>query len=130
MSGQTLVKIDTKHDDVPIIIENDETFPFEPGERDRDWEPATEEQYARYRAYWDAQGMGAKVPDISIPEGEEFETWTNDVFTFRVISDPEHSYLVETRIANPRGTSLGYRQFDTLSDLYDDLEERDARLVK
>lgn len=75
--------------------------------------------------------MDTKLPEsFTIPEGAEFETWTNDVFTFRLISDNEHSYLVETKLANARGTSLGYRQFDTLSDLYDDLESRGAFFVK
>lgn len=41
--------------DVPLIIEYPEDFPFEPGERERDWHEASEEEYEAYLSYWDAQ---------------------------------------------------------------------------
>ena len=41
--------------DVPLIIEYPENYPFEPGERERDWHEASEEEYERYLTYWDAE---------------------------------------------------------------------------
>lgn len=38
--------------DVPVIIENPDTFPFGPGER-AEWHETTEEEYASYVAYWE-----------------------------------------------------------------------------
>jgi len=40
---------------VPVIIENPEHFPFEPGERDRDWHVASDDEYAAYLDYWNAK---------------------------------------------------------------------------
>lgn len=36
---------------VPLIILDDEFFPFEPGERD-DWHEASESELATYESYW------------------------------------------------------------------------------
>lgn len=38
---------------VPVIINHPDTFPFAPGERERDWHEASDEEYAAYEEYWD-----------------------------------------------------------------------------
>jgi hypothetical protein len=37
---------------VPVIIEDAESYPFGPGERESDWHEASEAEYAAYEAYW------------------------------------------------------------------------------
>lgn len=43
-------------DGIPVVIEHAEDFPFEPGERARDWHPATDAEYQAYREYYDKDG--------------------------------------------------------------------------
>lgn len=40
---------------IPVIIEDDNFFPFEPGERESEWHEATEAEIAAYDAYWDSR---------------------------------------------------------------------------
>jgi hypothetical protein len=37
---------------VPVIIEDAESYPFGPGERESDWHEASEAEYAASEAYW------------------------------------------------------------------------------
>lgn len=37
-----------------VIIEDPDTFPFAPGERERDWREATDEEVDEYEALYDA----------------------------------------------------------------------------
>jgi len=46
-----LVKINTADEDVPVIIEHPEGYPFTEGERE-EWREATDEEYGRYVTYW------------------------------------------------------------------------------
>jgi hypothetical protein len=40
--------------DVPVIIEYPAGYNFPPGERDRDWHEASDEEYQAYLDYWNA----------------------------------------------------------------------------
>lgn len=42
-------------DGVPVIIEDDTFFPFEPGERERDWHEASPEEYQKYRDHYERE---------------------------------------------------------------------------
>lgn len=45
----------TLADGVPVIIENPRRYPFALAERARNWRPATDGEYARWTAHWQAQ---------------------------------------------------------------------------
>lgn len=51
-------------DGVPVIIEHAETFPFAPGERECDWHDASDEEYARYLDYYNAEWDRTHASDV------------------------------------------------------------------
>jgi hypothetical protein len=48
---------------VPLIIENPDGYPFEPGEREADWHEASDAEYQAYLDYWNKDEDDEYEPD-------------------------------------------------------------------